>query len=202
MYVYDTLNDTFSWWAFTARAEGPRPNCAAIALRGCLPASCLSLVTSAAVQRRWMDLPISPTSSTKDCASRPPRQVYRSNRSIPILSDHDRRHAGDQPPASSRPIPSRQSRNASKTTLGVQDNIMPKNTACKVVMSFRSTLLFRITVLDHRRFCPQARASHNAALILLHIAAHKSLCLKGRASKNPPGVNRRALRRLFTAQTN
>src|SRR2546421_9180057 len=58
MYVYDTLNDTFSWWAFTARAEGPRPNCAAIALRGCLPASCLSLVTSSAVQRRWMDLAI------------------------------------------------------------------------------------------------------------------------------------------------
>jgi hypothetical protein len=53
-----TLNDTFSWWAFTARAEGPRPNCAAIALRGCLPASCLSLVTSSAVQRQWMDLAI------------------------------------------------------------------------------------------------------------------------------------------------
>jgi hypothetical protein len=49
-----------------------------------------------------------------------------------------RRYAGDQPPPSSRPIPSRQSRNASKTTLGVHANNMPKNTACKVVMSFRS----------------------------------------------------------------
>ncbi len=50
----------------------------------------------------------------------------------------DRRHAGDQPLPSLRPTPSRQSRNASKATLGVHDNIMPKNTACKVVMGFRS----------------------------------------------------------------
>ena len=58
-FFLTTLNDTFSSWAFTARAEGPRRNRAAIALRGCLPASCLSLVTSSAVQRRWiMDLAI------------------------------------------------------------------------------------------------------------------------------------------------
>src|SRR6202043_3864432 len=36
-------------------------------------------------------------------------------------------HEGIEPPPSSRPIASRQSRNASKTTLGVQANIMPKN---------------------------------------------------------------------------
>jgi hypothetical protein len=59
--------------------------------------------------------------------------------------------SGYQPPPSSRPIPSRQSRNASKTRPGVQANIMPKNTACKVVMGFRSStllLLFKISAMD------------------------------------------------------
>src|ERR1700692_3651234 len=85
-----------------------------------------------------------------------------------------RRHAGDQPAPSSRPIPSRQRKNASRTTLGVQANIMPKNTACKVVMGFRSldvTFAFKISALDHRRLPARVPAPHNAALIFLHIAA-------------------------------
>ncbi len=68
------------------------------------------------------------------------------------------------------------SRNASKTTLGVQANIMPMNTACKVVMGFRSldvTFASRVSALDHRRLPARVPAPHNAALILLHIAAQK-----------------------------
>jgi hypothetical protein len=102
-FFLTTLNDTFSSWAFTARAEGPRPNRAAIALRGCLPASCLNLVTSSAVQRRWiMDLaifqllnqrhPCQPADA-RTTLPKDTRQVYRSNRSIPILSDHKRASA-------------------------------------------------------------------------------------------------------------
>ena len=85
--------------------------------------------------------------------------------------------ACDQPQPSSRPIPSRQSRNASKRTLGVQDNIMPKNTACKVVTGFRSPRRYfcGISALDHRRLPAEPPAPHNAALLLLHIAAHTSL---------------------------
>jgi hypothetical protein len=55
-----------------------------------------------------------------------------------MVSGAGRRHAGDQPPPSSTPIPSCQIRNASNATPGVQDNIIPKNTACKVVMGFHS----------------------------------------------------------------
>jgi hypothetical protein len=102
-------------------------------------------------------------------------------------------HEGIEPPPSSRPIASRQSRNASKTTLGVQANIMPKNTACKVVMGFRSldVAFAKINALDHRRLPAQTPAPHNAALLLLHIATHKCVCLSRRAyppAKNPPGV--------------
>jgi hypothetical protein len=55
-----------------------------------------------------------------------------------MVSGAGRRHEGDQPPPSSTPIPSCQIRNASNATPGVQDNIIPKNTACKVVMGFHS----------------------------------------------------------------
>jgi hypothetical protein len=67
----------------------------------------------------------------------------------------DRRHAGDQPPPSSRPIPSRQSRYASNATGGVQDNMMPKNTACKVVIGFRS---LDVTFAQDKRFGPPSVA--------------------------------------------
>ena len=45
--------------------------------------------------------------------------------------------------------PSCQSRNASKARLGVQASIMPKNTACKVVISFRS---LDVTFAQDKRF--------------------------------------------------
>jgi hypothetical protein len=53
---------------------------------------------------------------------------------------------------------------------------MPKNTACKVVMGFRSldvTFAFKISALDHRRLPARVPAPHNAALIFLHIAAQR-----------------------------
>ena len=70
--------------------------------------------------------------------------------------------------------PSCQSRNASKATLGVQANIMPKNTACKVVISFRS---LDVTSAQDKRFgrpsvACQTTAPNNPAVLLLHIAAH------------------------------
>ena len=70
--------------------------------------------------------------------------------------------------------PSCQSRNASKARPGVQANIMPKNTACKVVISFRS---LDVTFARDKRFGPpsvacQTSAPNKAAVLLLHIAAH------------------------------
>ena len=67
--------------------------------------------------------------------------------------------------------PSCQSRNASKARLGVQANIMPKNTACKVVISFRS---LDVTFARDKRFgrpsvACQTSAVNNAAALLLHI---------------------------------
>jgi hypothetical protein len=83
-----TLNDPFSWWAFTARAEGARPKCAAIALRGCMPASCLGSVTSPAL----MDLTIfqppeprtpAPQPNARTTLPKNTHRVYRFNRSTP-----------------------------------------------------------------------------------------------------------------------
>jgi hypothetical protein len=97
-----------------------------------------------------------------------------------------RRHASDQPPPSSTPIPSRQSRNASKTTLGVKDNIMPKNTACKVVMGFRS---LDVTFAQDKCSGPPSvatlglRSAQRSTITSAYRIAH---------SKSPPGVNRRA----------
>ena len=67
--------------------------------------------------------------------------------------------------------PSCQSRNASKARLGVQASIMPKNTACKVVISFRS---LDVTFAQDKRFgrpsvACQTTAPNNAAVLLLHI---------------------------------
>jgi hypothetical protein len=88
-----TFNDTFSWWAFTARAEGARPKCAAIALRGCMPASsCLSLVTSSALQRRRRDTVIfqppqprspAPQPNARTTLAKNTHLVYWINRSTP-----------------------------------------------------------------------------------------------------------------------
>jgi hypothetical protein len=88
-----TLNDTFSWWAFTERAEGARPNCAAIALRRCMPASCLSLVMSSALQQRRRDTAIfqppqprtpAPQPDARTTLTKSTRRVYWFNRSTPL----------------------------------------------------------------------------------------------------------------------
>ena len=110
----------------------------------------------------------------------------QSGLSVKDFGFRHRGHVGDQL-ATSRPTPSRQSRNASKTTLGVQDNIMPKKTACKVVMDFRSRryCCSRLSVLDYRRL---------PARVPLCTMQHYYFCISQRIMANPispAGLQRR-----------